>query len=420
MFFDNEIDVEKKFLESQSAFFKAAVFETFVELDLRNFLSKECAAEEIATNFGFKSKAVERFMNAVVSLNIAKKMTNGKFISTSDKVSYSSEGSILLFKLFHYKLPEILHKFKSMTAKEIIEKTDSEVVHLLEALVKYHLVQRDKENRYSNFPQLEKYIIPDSAKYIGPKINHYERVMFPMFSKKGLLGALKSGKSQWAEIFGEDVSNPFDIYKKNPQLLEDFTNGLHHLNTDDDKFLAGMLHLDAHTILDVGGGSGAWALQLLDNGNEKTQIDIYELPDAIPLLQKILKKYAPNENRIKYIAGSFMADPSSPFLESLSEKQVYDMISLGWILHDWKDETNILILKKVKSHLKPGGKLIMLETILPESKVSAATILDLAMLLQTEGCERTFEEYKKLLEMAGFTDISYKETPTRRQMITAG
>lgn len=421
MFFGKKIDIENNFIESQSAFFKAAIYDTFNELELNSFLSEEKTSEAVSEIFNFNLNATERFLNAAASFNIIKKTPDKKFVKSLESVRYSAESSVLLFSLLRCKIPDLLNEKTPISFSEVSKQAEIDINHLLDASAKHGFIKKNHEEGYSNYSQLEKYLLSSSDKYIGHKITHYERVMFPMFSKKGLLGALKTGRSQWVEIFGEDVATPFDIYKKNPDLLEDFTHGLHHLNADDDQILAGMLHLDSHIVLDVGGGSGAWALQLLKNSSKETMIDIYELPEAIPLLKKILAKYSNNnEKRIRYIPGSFIANPSSCHLEGISEKQLYDIITLGWILHDWKDETNLILLRKVKSHLKPDGKLIILETHLPENKVGSASILDLAMLLQTEGRERTFEEYKKLLKLAGFINVSHELTPTRRQMIIAG
>ncbi|OVA16209.1 O-methyltransferase [Macleaya cordata] len=83
------------------------------------------------------------------------------------------------------------------------------------------------------------------------------------------------------------------------------------------------------------------------------------------------------------------------------------------ILHDWNDDECIQILKKCKEALpREGGKVIIVDVVLdmdmshPYSKIRFT--LDLDMMLNTGGKERTVEEWKKLIDAAGFA--SYKIT----------
>jgi O-methyltransferase domain len=54
--------------------------------------------------------------------------------------------------------------------------------------------------------------------------------------------------------------------------------------------------------------------------------------------------------------------------------------------------------------LEPGKKLLIAELVLPESHAPAfGSFLDLEMLLNMYGRERTEEQYSILLEQSGFT-----------------
>ena len=70
---------------------------------------------------------------------------------------------------------------------------------------------------------------------------------------------------------------------------------------------------------------------------------------------------------------------------------------------------------------EPGGKAAVVEIVLDDSRLAprSALRLDMAMLLQTEGRERTFDEYKKLLEGAGFVDVTIATRTSRRNVVEA-
>ncbi len=408
------INYQYVLLECQQAYRKAAVYDAFLELNLKTILNVPRFAEDVAKQLELNSDALSRFLHAAAHLGLVKK-TDKKFMAIINGPSYSKDSSIVLFWLFNSKLADAL-KFRPKSFNELSDYGRE----MLEAVVKNNLIIQDEHKKYSIPVATRKYLLSDSLDYIGHRIKHFEKIMFPMFSVKGLVGALKTGKSQWSAFFNNEVTHPFALYKDNPVLLEIFTNGLHQLNTDDDKAIVSKLKIDGiKSILDVGGGSGAFVLQILKKCEPIEYVDIYELPDAIPLMKKTFYKYSPKESRVRFVPGSFLEPTKDGNLSGIPSSQQYDLIILGWILHDWTDKTNIEILKRVFYHLKPSKKIVILEAILPENKISDVCFSDMAMLLQTEGRERTFSEYKQLLFTSGFSNISTNKTDTRRQAITA-
>jgi hypothetical protein len=150
-----------------------------------------------------------------------------------------------------------------------------------------------------------------------------------------------------------------------------------------------------------------------------TKIDIYELPEAIPTLRHIYDRCSSGQTNINFVAGSFRESPDYGGLQNLSPRVCYDAITLSWILHDWPDEINQEILRKAAVHLIPQGRIIIIEAVLPENRLGNATLGDMTMLLHTEGRERTFLEYKRLLEATGFKEVTLLSTNTNRQAIVA-
>ena len=102
-------------------------------------------------------------------------------------------------------------------------------------------------------------------------------------------------------------------------------------------------------------------------------------------------------SRIDLICGDFFAD----------ELPEGDLYATGQILHDWPDEKIRLLLDKIYRRMPEGGGLLVVERLLAQDKSGPVSVLmqSLNMLLCTEGRERTLEEYRQLLEAAGFGDV---------------
>lgn len=399
---------------AQQAYRLAAVYETTKALTLT---AQFQSAQMIAKKHNLNVDATRRFLNAAVSLGLLERNdgTEKYALNGADAPQFSNQSSLILFWLIRHKIPDLLAKRPKTLSELKTENNGCNEAQLLSA-VKYELLRNDGD-QYALPEETKEYLLSTSEKYIGPMVQHFERVMFPMFSVDGLFSALKSGKSQWGRFFDKHVTNPFTLYQNEPKLLDTFTRGMHQLNITDNAALVPTLSIaDAKTMLDVGGGSGALAIEILKH-HKALQIDIYEFYDAVPLMKTIFYDYTPNETRVRFISGCFLEDNTS--LVGLNENTQYDLITLAWILHDWADETCISILEKIRMHLTPDGQLIILEAILPENRLGQPTMHDLAMLLQTEGKERTFVDYKSLLYKAGFKTVNWTPTETKRQAIIA-
>ncbi|KAI3855867.1 hypothetical protein MKX03_001010 [Papaver bracteatum] len=147
-----------------------------------------------------------------------------------------------------------------------------------------------------------------------------------------------------------------------------------------------------NTLVDVGGGTGT-AVSAISKAFPNIQCTLFDLPHVIGDSPEI-------PNVTKTSGDMFQSIPSA------------DAIFMKNILHDWNDDECVQILKRCKEVVSVGGKVILVEMVMdtelahPYSKLRLT--LDLDMLVNNEGKERTEEEWKKLIYAAGFT--SYKIT----------
>jgi hypothetical protein len=80
-----------------------------------------------------------------------------------------------------------------------------------------------------------------------------------------------------------------------------------------------------------------------------------------------------------------------------------DVHVLKFILHDWNDEESLRILGNCRSAIAKDGRLVVIESVVPESVDPALVhLMDLNMLVMTGGLERTAKEYGELFAKAGF------------------
>jgi hypothetical protein len=145
------------------------------------------------------------------------------------------------------------------------------------------------------------------------------------------------------------------------------------------------------SLVDVGGASGNMLGHVLSRHPGVKGV-LYDLPhvvvDAPPLLESFGVK-----DRVTIEAGSFFE----------SVPAGHDAYLLSHIIHDWDDGENATILGNVRRAMKPDGKLLIVEMVLPESdEPHMGKMLDMMMLLVPGGEERTPSEYARLLEPNGF------------------
>ena len=73
------------------------------------------------------------------------------------------------------------------------------------------------------------------------------------------------------------------------------------------------------------------------------------------------------------------------------------------ILHDWSDQESAQILKAVRRSAPPHAKLLLAEWLIPEeSEPNWTLFVDMIMLGELTGKERTSTEFESLLGESGF------------------
>lgn len=143
-------------------------------------------------------------------------------------------------------------------------------------------------------------------------------------------------------------------------------------------------------IVDVGGSHGLLLESILRTYPEAKAV-LFDLPHVIERT-KVRFEQAGLADRCETISGSFF--------ESVPAADGYIMSN---VIHDWDDEKSIAILSNCRKAIAENGKVLLVEQVIEKGNAPGlGKFMDLEMLVITGGRERTADQYKQLLQAAGF------------------
>jgi len=144
-------------------------------------------------------------------------------------------------------------------------------------------------------------------------------------------------------------------------------------------------------VCDVGGGTGTLLAGIL-NAHPEVRGVLFDLPSVVPKSEALLAA-AGVADRVEVFGGDFF--------EAVPEG--CDRYLLEAIVHDWDDDSCVRFLTNCRTALAAGGRVLVLEAILPEHAGDHfVRAVDLEMLVVTgAGRERTRAEFEALFARAG-------------------
>jgi predicted O-methyltransferase YrrM len=176
--------------------------------------------------------------------------------------------------------------------------------------------------------------------------------------------------------------------------------------------LVGMLDLvGVRTVLDLGGGSGAYAAAFARR-DDQLEPTLFDLPDVIEVATRYLQR-AGIIHRIRILAGDMLQDPlGGP----------YDLIWISAIVHMFSPEQNAQLLQRCAEALRPAGQLVIHDFIMDDTRTQppAGALFALNMLVNTaQGDSYTEREIREWISDAGLCYQETKKTPYPTSLVIA-
>jgi hypothetical protein len=246
------------------------------------------------------------------------------------------------------------------------------------------------DGRYRNTPLSEAYLVRGKPYYFGGFVEMADKRLYAGWDK--LTEALRTNRPTTWDPAAQ--SSAFD--GEDPTMLATFWEAMHSLSTMTARKLGEAVDLrQFRCLLDIGGGSGAYDIELCKQ-YENLRATVFDLSHVAAIAAGKIAE-AGLTDRIETAGGSFF--------EQLPKN--HDVHLLSMIMHDWDEAKDCALLRRSFEALPSDGAVIISELLVNDEKTgpAPAALMSLNMLIETEGRNYTPAEYSAWLEEAGFRDI---------------
>ena len=160
---------------------------------------------------------------------------------------------------------------------------------------------------------------------------------------------------------------------------------------------------EAARIVDVGGGSGTFAIPIVLD-NPQASVFLLEHPTVAPFVARYLQRYGVTDRVTVVPMDVFKVDWGL---------EASDVAFLGNLLHSQNDDNALVILDRCWRHLTESGALWVHEVLFDErpGRPQIAALWNANMIAHGDGGEqRTYGEIVRLMRQVGFAD--FQRIPT--------
>jgi hypothetical protein len=205
---------------------------------------------------------------------------------------------------------------------------------------------------------------------------------FPVDGWRGLMLSLQNGRTGVEQIRGR---TGWELLQDDPEQSAYFNAAMRDLSAAMTPAVTAAYDWSRFPgIADIGGGIGAQLSSILD---------AHPSCRGILFDQSHVIADAPPNGRIERIGGDFFA--GIPVQA--------DAYLMRWVIHDWADPEALTILGNIKKVAAPGARVVLVEWVLTDTpEPDTGKWMDVNMLVNAGGKERSAGEFRELDERAGF------------------
>jgi len=204
-----------------------------------------------------------------------------------------------------------------------------------------------------------------------------------------IIYSLQTGKPAFDHVYGQPI---FDYLASHPEAARVFDAAMTAVHgSETAQMLSAYDFSGCKTLADIGGGNGSLITMVLQKHPQLKGI-LYDIDHVVARAKPRLEA-AGVADRCQIVAGNFFDSVPSGA----------DTYLMRHIIHDWDEARCIKILKNVRAVLPAGGKLLLIEAVVPTgNEPSFGKLMDINMMVLPGGKERTADEYRALYVAAGF------------------
>jgi hypothetical protein len=275
------------------------------------------------------------------------------------------------------------------TADELAPQTATHprsLYRLLRALASVGVFAEDAGHRFGLTP-LSEWLWSDVPDSLRPMAVMTGEEHYAAYGE--LLYSVRTGKTAFDKVYGEPV---FEFLSKHPEQAELFDRAMVSVHGRETGPMLDAYDFSGLGVLaDVGSGNSSVLTAVLRRYPTMRGI-LFDLPGVAERARANISA-AGLAGRCEVVAGSFFeAVPGGA-----------DAYLMRDIIHDWDDERASVLLRNVHRAMGEGGRLLVVEAVIPAGNEPAfAKLLDLTMMVVPGGQERTAEEYEALFRRGGF------------------
>jgi hypothetical protein len=263
---------------------------------------------------------------------------------------------------------------------------------LLNALASLQLLVKEKD-AFSLTEISQRHLLKRSPQYLGGMIR-FDASLWTCWER--LPQSIRTGAP----------ARPPNMYQDDTNETAIFINAMDSLvkaRGDTGALASALDWTKVKTLLDIGSGPATYPIALCARF-PTLRATVFDLPETLKITERYVGAAAMT-HRIALSAGDYRRDPIPG---------TYDAVFLSNIIHGEGYEENLKLMAKLAANLLPGGRIIIKDHILDDSRAHppVGAIFSLLMLLTTaSGRCYSFEEVKAWLENAGLIKVQRIDLP---------
>lgn len=266
---------------------------------------------------------------------------------------------------------------------------------LLNALCALRLLVKS-DGRFRHTPESRRYL-DDGSPEFAAGLGHTASMWH---SWSGLTDAVREGRPAIKAAIND----------RGDAWLKPFIAAMHHRAVQQAPGIAALIDLErVGRVLDVGGGSGAFALAFAERKPGLVAV-VFDLPNVLPLTREYIAA-AGFEHRVTTAVGDYMTDPLP---------RGFDLVFLSAVVHSNSPAQNAALLKSCAAALNPGGRVAVVDWVMDADRVqpTSGALFALNMLVATEhGDTFTEGEIRGWMDGAGLARGPRVETAAGTSII---